>query len=104
MGLTVRLNALDSSSLDFMVRAWVPRSDQQNATFDLLEKAKVALDAHNIGIPYPQMDVHLYRTPKPQPEHEQQSANTATSSDASRDAEESQQVQSQPDVDTGKPA
>lgn len=103
MGLTVRLNALGPSSMDFMVRAWVPRSDQQNATFDLLEKAKVALDEHQIGIPYPQMDVHLYRTPKARPEQEQQTANAATSSEAARAEEESQQVQSQPDADTGKP-
>ncbi|CUX96176.1 Small-conductance mechanosensitive channel [Candidatus Gullanella endobia] len=49
MGLTVRLNALHSSSMDFIIRAWVPRNDQQNATFDLLEKAKVALDKYQIN-------------------------------------------------------
>ncbi len=67
-GITVRLNALGASSLDFMVRAWVPRDALQNATFDLLEGFKRVLDEHRIGIPYPQMDVHLYRTPKPQSE------------------------------------
>lgn len=30
--------------------------------FDLMENFKRALDANNIGIPFPQMDVHLYRT------------------------------------------
>ncbi|UVK78868.1 MAG: small conductance mechanosensitive channel MscS [Sodalis sp. Ffu] len=50
MGIMVRMKALSPSSLDFIVRAWVPRSDQQNATFDLLEKAKAALDVHNINI------------------------------------------------------
>ncbi len=66
LGITVRLNALGASSLDFMVRAWVPRDALQNVTFDLLESFKCALDAHHIGIPYPQMDVHMYRTPGPQ--------------------------------------
>lgn len=65
MGITVRLNALGPSSMDFMVRAWVARDALQNATFDLLEKVKVVLDQHHIGIPYPQMDVHMYRTAKP---------------------------------------
>ncbi|WP_410013586.1 small-conductance mechanosensitive channel MscS [Sodalis sp. C49] len=67
-GITVRLNALGASSLDFMVRAWVPRDALQNATFDLLESFKRALDEHQIGIPYPQMDVHMYRAPKPKSE------------------------------------
>lgn len=64
-GITVRLNALGASSLDFMVRAWVPRDALQNATFDLLESFKQALDQQGIGIPYPQMDVHMYRAAKP---------------------------------------
>lgn len=64
-GITVRLNALGASSLDFMVRAWVPRDALQNTTFDLLESFKRVLDEHEIGIPYPQMDVHMYRTAKP---------------------------------------
>ncbi len=67
-GITVRLNALGASSLDFMVRAWVARDALQNATFDLLESFKRALDQEGIGIPYPQMDVHLYRAAKTRPE------------------------------------
>ncbi|MEA9391719.1 small-conductance mechanosensitive channel MscS [Acerihabitans sp. TG2] len=66
-GITVRLKNLGASSLDFMVRAWVPREVLLIATFDLLENVKRALDLHGIGIPYPQMDVHLYRTAKQQP-------------------------------------
>jgi len=70
-GITVRLNALGASSLDFMVRAWVARDALQNVTFDLLESFKRALDQQGIGIPYPQMDVHLYRTAKPHVEPSQ---------------------------------
>lgn len=90
MGLTVRLNALGPSSMDFIVRAWVPRRDQQNAMFDLLEKTKVVLDAHNIGIPYPQMDVHLYRTPKLQSEQKQQTTKTVNLSNTASITEENQ--------------
>ena len=64
-GITVGLNNLGASSLDFMVRAWVKSGDLQNITFDLLERFKRAFDERQIGIPYPQMDVHMYRTPKP---------------------------------------
>ncbi|TCL04598.1 MULTISPECIES: small-conductance mechanosensitive channel MscS [Sodalis] len=66
MGITVGLNNLGASSLDFMVRAWVKSGDLQNVTFDWLERFKHAFDERQIGIPYPQMDVHMYRTPKPQ--------------------------------------
>lgn len=59
-GIIVRLNALNSSSMDFMVRAWVPGSELQNATFDFLEKTKTILDNYKINIPYPQIDVHLH--------------------------------------------
>ncbi|WP_213990651.1 small-conductance mechanosensitive channel MscS [Sodalis sp. dw_96] len=66
LGITVGLNNLGASSLDFMVRAWVKSGDLQNVNFDWLEKFKHAFDERQIGIPYSQMDVHMYRTPKPQ--------------------------------------
>ncbi|WP_395480012.1 small-conductance mechanosensitive channel MscS [Candidatus Curculioniphilus buchneri] len=62
MGITVRLNALCSSSMDFIVRAWVPRSEKQQVIFDLLEKVKVVLDQNNIGMSHQQMDVHYYHS------------------------------------------
>lgn len=58
-GVTVRLNELGASSLNFVVRAWSKSSDLQEVYWDILEKVKKALDAHGIGIPYPQMDVHM---------------------------------------------
>lgn len=58
-GVTVRLNELGASSLNFVVRAWSKSSDLQEVYWDVLEKVKKALDAHGIGIPYPQMDVHM---------------------------------------------
>lgn len=61
-GVTVRLNEMAPSSLNFVTRSWTTNAEYWNVYFDLMENFKRALDAHNIGIPFPQMDVHLYRT------------------------------------------
>ncbi|EPJ9041276.1 small-conductance mechanosensitive channel MscS [Serratia marcescens] len=61
-GMTVRLNEMAPSSLNFVTRSWTTNAEYWNVYFDLMENFKRALDAHNIGIPFPQMDVHLYRT------------------------------------------
>jgi len=63
LGITVRLNEMAASSLNFVTRAWTTNGDYWNSYFDLQENFKRALDRNNIGIPYPQMDVHLYRNP-----------------------------------------
>ncbi|NMP25500.1 small-conductance mechanosensitive channel MscS [Rahnella sp. SAP-1] len=60
-GVVVRLNEMAASSLNFVVRYWTSNGDSQEVNWDLLEKFKEALDEHQIGIPFPQMDVHLYR-------------------------------------------
>ncbi|MBP2857414.1 small-conductance mechanosensitive channel MscS [Dickeya oryzae] len=62
-GVTIRLNELGPSSLNFVVRVWTNNGDAAAVYWDLLENFKRALDEHRIGIPYPQMDVHLYPTP-----------------------------------------
>ncbi|MBL0874337.1 small-conductance mechanosensitive channel MscS [Serratia nevei] len=61
-GVTVRLNEMAPSSLNFVTRSWTTNAEYWNVYFDLMENFKRALDSHNIGIPFPQMDVHLYRT------------------------------------------
>lgn len=61
-GVTVRLNEMAPSSLNFVTRSWTTNAEYWNVYFDLMENFKRALDAHNIGIPFPQMDVHLYHT------------------------------------------
>ncbi|MEY8710055.1 mechanosensitive ion channel protein MscS [Mangrovibacter phragmitis] len=60
-GITVRLHELGDSSLNFVVRAWSNSADLFEVYWDTLEKIKKALDANGIGIPYPQMDVHMIR-------------------------------------------
>ena len=57
----IAVNNLGASSVDFVVRPWVKAEDYWNLKFDLLEKIKNELDANNIGIPFPQMDVHLFK-------------------------------------------
>ncbi|RJT46529.1 small-conductance mechanosensitive channel MscS [Rahnella woolbedingensis] len=59
--LMVRLHDMGPSSLNYVVRAWVSNEDYWDMYFDVMEGIKTALDKHNIGIPYPQMDVHLHR-------------------------------------------
>jgi small conductance mechanosensitive channel len=60
-GVQIGLNELAASSLNFVVRCWSNSSDLQDVYWDLLKNFKRALDARGIGIPYPQMDVHLHQ-------------------------------------------
>ncbi|HEY3983273.1 small-conductance mechanosensitive channel MscS [Cedecea sp.] len=57
--IIVRVNELGPSSVNFIVRAWSKSGDLQNVYWDVLEQIKKGLDANGIGIPYPQMDVHV---------------------------------------------
>lgn len=58
-GIVVRLNEMAPSSLNFIVRYWTVNGDFLSVNWDLLENFKRALDKHNIGIPFPQLDVHI---------------------------------------------
>lgn len=51
---------LGDSSVDFAVRPWVNSEDYGTVKGDLLEQAKVELEAAGCNIPYPQTDVHLH--------------------------------------------
>jgi len=62
--IVVRVNELAGSSVNFIMRAWSKSGDLQAVYWDILEQVKKTLDANGIGIPYPQMDVHL-NTVKP---------------------------------------
>lgn len=53
------LTGLGGSSIDWSVRVWVNASDFWGVTDQLTRDVKVALDNAGIGIPFPQMDVHL---------------------------------------------
>lgn len=53
---------LGESSVDLTVRPWVKSEDMQKVIFYLHENVKKAFDREGISIPFPQRDVHLYRT------------------------------------------
>ncbi|HCD1227135.1 TPA: small-conductance mechanosensitive channel MscS [Citrobacter freundii] len=59
--MTVRLNELGASSINFVVRVWSNSSDLQSVYWDVLERIKREFDANGIGFPYPQMDVNFKR-------------------------------------------
>jgi len=64
-GIQIGLNELAASSMNFVVRCWSNSGDLQNVYWDLLKNFKRALDAKEIGIPYPQLDVHLHQQTQP---------------------------------------
>lgn len=65
-GVQIGLNELGASSVNFVVRCWSKAGDLQDVYWDLMKNFKRTLDANNIGIPYPQMDVHLHQIKNPQ--------------------------------------
>jgi small conductance mechanosensitive channel len=52
---------LGDSSVDFAVRPWAKTEDFWTVKGDILETAKVELEAAGLNIPYPQTDVHLHQ-------------------------------------------
>lgn len=57
--ITVRLNELAPSSVNFVVRAWSLSGDLQNVYWDVLERIKREFDARGISFPHQQLDVHM---------------------------------------------
>ncbi len=55
----VYLTGLGASSVDYVLRVWVETADFWAVKERLAVDAKRALDSAGIGIPYPQVDVHL---------------------------------------------
>lgn len=55
----VFLDKLGSSSIDWVLRIWVPSSDFWPLKQRITALTKKRLDEAGIGIPFPQMDVHL---------------------------------------------
>ncbi len=51
---------LGNSAIIISFRAWVNTGDFLQTRSDMIEQIKLRFDAAGIGIPYPQMDVHLH--------------------------------------------
>ena len=58
---TVLVDNLGDSSVDFLVRAWVKRSDFFAYSRDMNRDVKNALDAAGIEIPFPNRTVHIVK-------------------------------------------
>jgi small conductance mechanosensitive channel len=58
-GITIFVEALADSSVNIRLRGWSKNEDYWGILGDLNETVKKAFDAAEIGIPYPQMDLHL---------------------------------------------
>ena len=57
----IAVSELADSSVNFFLRPWVASGDYWAVRADLLEKIKYTFDERGVGIPYPQMDVHLHQ-------------------------------------------
>lgn len=55
----IKVGALADSSVNILVRPWVKSADYWGVYWDTLEKVKLTFDEQGIGIPFPQMDVHI---------------------------------------------
>ncbi len=56
---TIAVSELGESSVNIVVRPWVPTADYWTVRFRLIEQIKNALDAKGISIPFPQRDIHI---------------------------------------------
>ena len=61
---TIAVSELADSSVNFVVRPWVKKTDYWGVYYDLIEKIKITFDREEIHIPYPQRDVHLFSEQK----------------------------------------
>lgn len=57
----VVLNGMGDSSIEIMVRGWASQKDYWDVYFEMNEKVFKVFSEKGILIPYPQMDVHLYK-------------------------------------------
>lgn len=55
----IAVKELADSSVNFVVRVWSESGNYWGIYFDMQEKVKKTFDEKGIGIPYPQMDVHV---------------------------------------------
>tara|TARA_R110000744_G_scaffold203614_5_gene322526 strand:- start:1731 stop:2015 length:285 start_codon:yes stop_codon:yes gene_type:complete len=56
------VGSLGDNSVNLMFRPWVSTDDLWPYYWDMQEKVKKAYDKEGITIPYPQRDVHVYKS------------------------------------------
>src|SRR6056297_3852670 len=55
----IKVGELAGSSVNFDVKVWVNSKDYWNVYYEMKEEVKLRFDKEGIGIPYPQIDIHL---------------------------------------------
>jgi small conductance mechanosensitive channel len=58
----IRLHELADSSVNFVCRPWVKTADYWTVYWDVTRTVKERFDKEGVSIPFPQQDVHIYRT------------------------------------------
>ena len=58
----VAISELADSSVNFVVRPWVPSDDYWAVRFDLLERIKLGFDERGFTIPFPSRDVFMHQS------------------------------------------
>ena len=56
----VRVHELGDSSINFIVRPWVPSSEYWEVKWSLTEKIKLGFDERGFTFPFPSRDVHVH--------------------------------------------
>ena len=57
----ILVGELADNSVNFYVRPWVKSVNYLPVKYALIEAIKKSFDAHNISIPFPQRDIHIYQ-------------------------------------------
>ena len=55
----IEVTELAGSSVNFDVKIWIDTADYWKVYYGMQETVKLRFDEEGIGIPYPQMDVHM---------------------------------------------
>ena len=58
----IAVSELADSSVNFIVRPWVNSADYSSVKFDLTEAIKKRFDKEGISFPFPQQDIHIYKS------------------------------------------
>jgi len=58
----VVISKLGDNSVDITTRSWVNEADYWGVYFDLVENVKLTFGEQGISFPFPQRDVHLYKS------------------------------------------
>ncbi|MGR5095645.1 mechanosensitive ion channel family protein [Vibrio maritimus] len=56
----VKVQTLNTSSVDFIVRPWVDTDNYWDVYWDITKQVKLRFDQEGISIPFPQQDIHLH--------------------------------------------